>query len=129
MHVGHLAYLQQARMLGNVLVVAINTDEAVRKRKGELRPIYADEDRMKLIAAFESVDYVTWYDELTPVGVIKALRPDFFVTSHTSYISSQERAEIEKCTKIILNPKEGDASTTELVEKILNTYGQVRQNP
>lgn len=127
-HVGHLTYLQHAKMLGDVLLVAINTDKAVRKRKGEPRPIFAHRDRMKLIAAFECVDYVTWYEELTPVELIKTLRPDPFVTSHTSYLNARELAEIRKYTEVIIRSKEGNASTTELVKMILKKWSG-RANP
>jgi rfaE bifunctional protein nucleotidyltransferase chain/domain len=80
LHRGHVTYLAQARALGASLVVALNTDESVRRLgKGEDRPITALADRAAVIAALGSVDLVTWFDDDTPLALILALRPDVLV--------------------------------------------------
>lgn len=79
-HKGHVSYLQSARSLGDVLVVALNSDQSVKKLgKGPDRPINTLADRLEVIAALESVDFVTWFEEDTPLAVIRVLRPDRLV--------------------------------------------------
>lgn len=75
-HRGHVEYLQRARELADVLVVGINTDDSVRRLKGQGRPILPQEDRAIILAAFECVDYVVLFDEDTPLNLIRALQPE-----------------------------------------------------
>ncbi|GAA4055526.1 D-glycero-beta-D-manno-heptose 1-phosphate adenylyltransferase [Agromyces indicus] len=79
LHVGHTTYLQQARDLGDVLVVGVNGDDSVRRLKGPERPLNPAVDRAGLLAALEWVDYVTVFDEDTPIDLIETLRPDVYV--------------------------------------------------
>src|ERR1700756_756886 len=80
LHRGHVTYLAQAKALGACLVVGVNSDASVRMLgKGDDRPINREEDRMALLAALESVDWVVRFEEKTPVDLIAALRPDILV--------------------------------------------------
>lgn len=79
LHYGHVKYLEDAKRQGDILVVAVNSDASVRKIKGRKRPIVNEKDRLRLIAALESVDYVALFKEETPVGAIKLLKPDILV--------------------------------------------------
>ena len=79
LHPGHIRYLQQARELGSCLFVGINTDASVRRIKGENRPVVPLEARMEVLAALESVDFVTWFDEDTPAEIIRLVRPQVLV--------------------------------------------------
>jgi len=80
LHRGHVTYLAQARALGTNLVVALNTDDSVRRLgKGGDRPVNALADRAAVIAALESVSVVTWFAEDTPLDLIRRLRPDVLV--------------------------------------------------
>src|SRR5215468_10603726 len=76
LHVGHVRYLAQARALGDVLVVAINSDRSVREIKGASRPLMNQNERAEILAALAVVDYVTVFDELSPRSLIAALLPD-----------------------------------------------------
>lgn len=76
LHVGHVRYLQQARAMGDMLVVGVNTDESVRRLKGPTRPINPENDRAELLAALGCVDYVTLFPEDTPIELILLIRPD-----------------------------------------------------
>ncbi len=76
LHVGHIRYLESARQQGSVLVVGVNSDGAVRKLKGEGRPLLAEQDRTELLAALEAVDYVVIFDDLTAETILRDLRPD-----------------------------------------------------
>jgi rfaE bifunctional protein nucleotidyltransferase chain/domain len=80
LHRGHVTYLAQARALGHALIVGVNSDASVRRQgKGDDRPINSQADRMMVLAALESVDLVTWFDEDTPLNLILACRPDILV--------------------------------------------------
>lgn len=80
LHRGHITYLAQARALGASLLVAVNGDASARRLgKGEDRPINRLEDRMAVLAALQSTDLVTWFDEDTPLALILACRPDVLV--------------------------------------------------
>jgi rfaE bifunctional protein nucleotidyltransferase chain/domain len=80
LHRGHASYLAQARALGASLVVAINSDASVQRLgKGPDRPINVLADRMALVAALEAVSLVTWFDDETPLALIKLTRPDVLV--------------------------------------------------
>ncbi len=79
LHRGHVAYLAEARRLGDVLLVAVNTDRSVRNLKGAGRPVQPEADRAYILASLEAVDLVTLFDEDTPQALIAALLPDTLV--------------------------------------------------
>ena len=79
LHVGHITYLNEARGLGDVLVVGINTDRSVRSLKGPSRPIIPEQERSHLLASLECIDYVVLFDEETPRALIDRIRPDVLV--------------------------------------------------
>jgi len=79
LHAGHVTSLRQAREQGDVLVVALNSDDSVRRLKGEDRPVFPLEQRMEVMAALECVDLVTWFEERTAHEVIRATHPTIYV--------------------------------------------------
>lgn len=79
LHYGHTKYLEDAKRKGDVLVVAINSDSSIKRIKGDKRPIINKQDRMKIVSALESVDYVVSFNEDTPIRVIESLKPDILV--------------------------------------------------
>jgi len=79
LHAGHVSYLAKAREFGDILVVGLNSDASVRALKGDTRPVNAQADRATVLAALGAVDYVTIFDELTPLNLIEKLRPDVLV--------------------------------------------------
>ena len=79
LHVGHVRYLQEARAQGDILVVGLNSDESVRRLKGEERPIQPETDRAEILAGLTAVDYVVVFTEDTPLNLIKDIRPDILV--------------------------------------------------
>ncbi|HWV38873.1 MAG TPA: adenylyltransferase/cytidyltransferase family protein [Vulgatibacter sp.] len=120
LHVGHVRYLQGAKALADVLVVAVNSDASTRLNKGEGRPVIPEAERAELVAALACVDHVLIFDDRTVVPVIRALRPDLQVKG-TDYTpdSIPERAEVEAYggrVAVAGDPK--DHSTTELIGKL-----------
>lgn len=79
LHVGHVRILKQARALGDILIVGLNSDASVQRLKGPERPINKTEDRAEVLASLECVDYVSVFDEDTPVEFLKAAKPNIHV--------------------------------------------------
>lgn len=120
LHVGHVRYLEGARQLADVLVVAVNSDASTRANKGEGRPVIPEDERAEMVAALGCVDHVVIFDQRTVVEVIRALRPDVHVKG-TDYTpeSIPEREEVEAYggrVAVAGDPK--DHSTTELIRKL-----------
>ena len=79
LHPGHVRYLQDARALGDALIVGINSDRSVRANKGPERPITAERERAEILEALECVDAVAIFDEDTPADIVKRIQPDVLV--------------------------------------------------
>ena len=125
LHRGHVTYLAQARALGAGLIVALNSDaSAKRLGKGEDRPINTLADRMAVVAALESVNAVTWFDEDTPLALIEALRPDVIVKGGDYDMDRLPETALVKTwggqAKAL--PFVAGYSTTQLVERIRATH-------
>lgn len=123
-HPGHTRYLATSRSLGDILVVAINSDASVRSIKGEKRPINSQADRAETLAALESVDFVTVFDEPDPYKVIAALQPDVLVKGGDWPIEKIIGRDIVEARggRVVNVPFVEGASTTSIIDKILKTY-------
>lgn len=120
-HTGHTRYLAAARALGDILIVAVNSDSSVRTIKGEKRPINSQEDRAETLAALESVDFVTIFDEPDPYRVISELQPDVLVKGGDWPVEKIIGRDIVEAQggKVVTIPFVEGASTTGIIEKIL----------
>jgi len=121
LHRGHVTYLAQARSLGASLIVALNTDESVRRLgKGEDRPINPLLNRAAVIASLESVSLVTWFDQDTPAELIERVRPDVLVKGGDWAVSAIVGASgtLARGGKVISIPFLHDTSTTSTLRKI-----------
>ena len=76
LHVGHVKYLSEAKKCGDILVVGLNSDASVKMLKGETRPINPQNDRAQVLAALSCVDYVVIFDEISPIELLKSIKPD-----------------------------------------------------
>src|SRR5579863_647189 len=123
LHVGHIRSFRDAKALGDILIVGINSDASVRLLKGDARPIVDQTDRAELIAALEMVDYVTIFDEPTPVAAISRLRPDIHCKGDEYADGARPIPERETVLayggQIRFLPLHPGRSTTDLVERIL----------
>ena len=79
LHPGHIHILSKAKSLGDILVVGLNSDQSVKKLKGDKRPLISEDDRSRVLLSLRFVDYVIIFNELTPLKVIKKIKPDFLV--------------------------------------------------
>jgi len=120
LHVGHVRYLGAARSLGSALIVAINSDNAVRGLKGPDRPVTDQDERAEILAALRAVDYVTVFDDLSPRSLIAKLLPDVLVKGgdyKLEEIHGRDEVEAAGGTVVALPFVEG-ASTTAMIEKV-----------
>ena len=129
LHVGHIRYLYEASRYGDVLIVAINDDDSVRRLKGQLRPIIPQEERAEMVASLECVDYVTIFSEDTPIPLIRAIRPDYHVKGGDYTLDEMiEREAVEEAGgKPIVGIKVEGRSTSEIITDILRRYGSQRE--
>ncbi len=120
LHPGHIRLLERARSLGDVLILALNTDASVRRLKGPTRPLIPEQDRAELAAGLQAVDVVTFFDEDTPTELIAAVLPDVLVkgADWAHYIAGREEVEAAG-GKVFALPLEPGYSTTAIVEEIL----------
>ncbi len=120
LHLGHIEYLNQARMLGDILVVGVNSDSSVKIIKGSERPIQDETTRMRQVAALEAVDFVVLFEQSTPETLLEKLRP-FLHVKGGDYDPSTlpERAIVERFGgRIQCVPLVENFSTTRLIQKI-----------
>jgi len=123
LHVAHVRYLEEARGLGDILVVGVNSDAFTRKIKGERRPIINEHERAYLIAAMSMVDYVHIFDcRLTIVDLVK---PNVFVMSSTSHVKPETRSEQQERVRsyggeIVIYGEMTGIHTTGIIDKIIN---------
>jgi D-beta-D-heptose 7-phosphate kinase/D-beta-D-heptose 1-phosphate adenosyltransferase len=120
-HPGHVRYLQEARRLGDALIVALNSDRSVRELKGDKRPILDQGERAEVMAALGCVDYVTIFDESTPRAIVAALLPDVLVKGGDWGLDRiVGRDEVEAAGgKVLSLPFVDGRSTTDLIERIV----------
>lgn len=125
LHVGHTRYLREAKKLGDILVLALNSDSSVRSIKGEKRPLVPETERADVVASLESVDFVTVFSESTPLELIEYLQPDVLVKGGDW---AKENVVGLKSVqswggRVAIIPEIKGSSTTNIVEKIRKTYG------
>jgi rfaE bifunctional protein nucleotidyltransferase chain/domain len=121
LHPGHIRLLEQARSLGDVLVLGLNSDASVRRSKGPSRPILPEEERAAIASALEAVDAVVFFDEDTPRELIAELLPDVLVkgADWNHFVAGREEVEAAG-GKVVNLPLEPGFSTTNIVERILS---------
>ena len=120
LHPGHIHTLEQARSLGDVLVVGLNCDESVRNAKGESRPVIGEDERAEVLAALEAVDFVILFAEPTPRELISQLLPDVLVKgADWGATEIVGREEVESAGGGVVSiPLEPGYSTSSILQKI-----------
>jgi D-glycero-beta-D-manno-heptose 1-phosphate adenylyltransferase len=121
LHPGHIRLLERARSLGDILILALNTDSSVQRLKGPSRPFFDERSRVSLALLLEAVDAVTLFDEDTPRELIAVVLPDVLVkgADWTHFIAGREEVEAAG-GQVLTLPLEPGYSTTGIAEKILS---------
>jgi rfaE bifunctional protein nucleotidyltransferase chain/domain len=120
LHVGHVRYLQQARQLGDALVVAINSDRSVRELKGDGRPVIVEQERAEILAALRQVTYVTIFDEISPRKIIAKVLPDVLAKGGDYGLNEiHGREEVETAGgKVVSLPFVQGMSTSAIIQRM-----------
>ena len=123
LHPGHVRLLEQAHALGDILILALNTDASVARLKGPNRPIIPETDRAEMALALQAVDAVTFFDEDTPRELIAAVLPDVLVkgADWSHFIAGREEVEAAG-GRVLPLPLEPGYSTTNIVDTILSRH-------
>jgi len=123
-HRGHITYLNEAKKLGDFLIIGLNSDSSVRKLKGESRPVNNQEDRSYVLENLKPVDGVIIFDEDTPYNLIKELRPDFLVKGGDWKADEIAGADIVNNDggKVVIIKYVENYSTTSTINKMKNYY-------
>ena len=120
LHVGHVRYLEEARALGDALVVAINSDRTVRELKGAGRPLIDQNERAEILAGLRSVNYVTVFDDISPRALIAQLLPDVLVKGGDYALDEiHGREEVEAAGgRVVSLPFVEGVSTSAIIERM-----------
>jgi rfaE bifunctional protein nucleotidyltransferase chain/domain len=124
LHPGHIYTLTHAKALGDVLIVGINSDASVKRLKGERRPILNHGERTVMLAALAAVDYVTVFEEDTPLALIQLLQPHVLVKGGDWSSESVVGREVVEANggRVVLVPYQEGLSTTGVIERVLAAY-------
>ncbi len=119
-HVGHIRALEDAKSRGDFLVVGINSDQSVKRIKGKGQPITPEDERAEIVAAFEPVDYVTFFDEDTADEILEELKPNIFAKGHDYTEKTVPERKTAKAigAKIIIVGDKKNHSTSDIIKKI-----------
>lgn len=119
-HSGHIYYLSEAKKLGDILIIGLNSDDSVRRLKGSERPINTETDRALVLDSLKFVDYVTIFDEDTPYDLINLLKPDFLVKGGDYNSDDVVGADIvrENGGIVVIIPFIQGKSTTSIIQKL-----------
>ena len=131
LHRGHVAYLEAARALGDVLIVAVNSDRSVRALKGPTRPFTSARDRVLVLAALACVDYVVEFDDDTAERLVRKLRPDIYVKGGDYAQDEPVEAAVVRAYggSVRILPFTSGYSTTDLVQRIIAGVEQMDSAP
>lgn len=124
LHFGHVKYLEEAKKLGDILIVGVNTDKSVKQNKGDKRPINNEKLRIGVLAGLESVDYAFLFNEKNPIKWISMLKPNIHVKAGDYKLSQIiEKGAVEKNGgRMVIAKMEKGYSTTKLIGKIIDVY-------
>ncbi len=126
LHLGHVTYLQQARALGDLLVVGLNSDESVRRIKGPLKPLLPLAERAEMLLALSCVDYATFFEEADPFNIVKILRPDILVKGGDWAVDKIIGGDLVQSWggKVTNIPVVPGRSTTNLIEMVVQRFAK-----
>jgi D-beta-D-heptose 7-phosphate kinase/D-beta-D-heptose 1-phosphate adenosyltransferase len=122
LHIGHVRYLRKAKSHGDILIVGVDSDRAIKKYKGELRPVVPYVERCEMLTYQSCVDFVTCVDDVDEkgawlYGLIKKVKPDIFVAVEDSYPASQLKEIRKYCKELVVLPRQAEkTSTTNMIQ-------------
>jgi rfaE bifunctional protein nucleotidyltransferase chain/domain len=129
LHPGHVCFLEQAKSLGDILIVALNSDSSVGRLKGPSRPVFSEENRVTVALQLEAVDAVVLFNEDTPRELVAAVMPDVLVkgADWTHFIAGREEVEAGG-GRVLTLPLEAGYSTTNVIDEVLRRHSATPQS-
>lgn len=126
LHIGHLTYLEEARGLGDVLIVGVNSDRSVKTNKGDKRPINPEKNRAEMLLGLKFVDFTVIFDEKTPENLLDLLKPDIHVKGGDYKKEDLPETEIVEKNggEVKILSFVDNISTTEIINKIIDVYSE-----
>ena len=126
LHIGHLTYLEEARGLGDVLIVGVNSDRSVKTNKGDKRPINPEKNRAEMLLGLKFVDFTVIFDEKTPENLLDLLKPDIHVKGGDYKKEDLPETEIVEKNggEVRILSFVDNISTTEIINKIIDVYSE-----
>ncbi|MCX7909301.1 MAG: D-glycero-beta-D-manno-heptose 1-phosphate adenylyltransferase [Ignavibacteria bacterium] len=123
-HIGHINYLNEAKKFGDILIVGLNSDDSVKRLKGQNRPINTQDDRAGILDALKPVDYVVVFDEDTPLELIMEVKPDVLVKGADYRIEDIVGGDfvVRNGGKVVTIPFVEGKSTSSLIQKIISIF-------
>jgi len=128
LHIGHVRYLLEAKKHGDIVVVGVDTDRAIKLYKGPLRPVVPEEERIEMLSYQSCVDFVTKLDDVDDkgtwqYGLISLIRPDVFVAVEDSYPEKQLNEIRKYCKKVVVLPRQAEnTSTSNMIQNTLKKH-------
>lgn len=125
-HGGHISYLQDSKNLGDILVVAVNSDSSIKKLKGDKRPIYPETERLEILAALECIDYILVFDEPTVDGLLRELHPDVHSkgTDYTRDTVPERLTAVELGIETYIAGAPKENATKDIIQMILERWNK-----
>lgn len=125
LHTGHINSFKEAKSLGNILIILLNSDKSIKKYKGPKRPILKDKDRATILSAIEFIDYIVMFDDINPKKILQEIKPDIYCQGCDWGKFCVEKEAVEKNGgEIHILKWEKGYSSSKLIQKILNAYSQ-----
>mgnify|MGYP001566339300 CR=1 FL=1 len=130
LHIGHLRYLMQAKSRGDILVVGVDTDRAIKLYKGPLRPVVPQNERSEMLGYQSCVDLITLVDDVDEKGIwqyslLKKIKPDVYVAVEDSYSEKQQKEIREMCGELVVLPRQAEnTSTSRLIQRAVKGHLQ-----
>ncbi|MEK7151003.1 MAG: adenylyltransferase/cytidyltransferase family protein [Patescibacteria group bacterium] len=132
-HIGHARYLARAKERGDILVAGVDSDRAIKKYKGEHRPLIPEDERMEILCYLGFVDFVTLIDDVTErgawkYGLVKKLKPHAFVAVQDSYPERQQRVIRRHCDELVVLPRQAEnTSSSDLYRRLTRELPKVME--
>lgn len=124
-HIGHKRFLEEAKKLGDILIIGLNSDDSVRRLKGKKRPIIPQKERAEILSSLDFVDYIVFFSEDLPLNLISKIKPDIHVKGQDYRLKDLPESQLIHSYggKIVLIPEVKDRSSTLIINRILENYG------
>ncbi len=135
LHIGHARYIIRSKARGDILIVGVDSDRAMKLYKGPSRPVWPEAERAEMLSYLDPIDWITIIDDVDDTGnwqygLIDIVRPDVFVAVEDSYPEKQRQAIAQYCGELIVLPRQAEeTSSTNTFQKLMLVLGKEKEDP